>query len=69
MISEQRIKDIEEASTGTELFEAIASAFESYGFGAIGSSDSLTPTEITLSEYEELPIPDGTSYIYLVTDG
>lgn len=68
MISEQQIKSIEEASTGTELFEAIASTFESFGFSSIGRASNVTPLEVTKAEYDEVPVPDPSSYIYLVTD-
>ena len=68
MISEQRIKTIEEATTGTELFESIASAFESFGFDSIGSASGVTPLEVTQAEYDEIQNPEQTGYIYLVTD-
>lgn len=69
MISENHIKNIEEANTGEVLFEAIAEAFESFGFSSIDSQSLATPIEITQSEYDELPSPDLTNNIYLVTDG
>ena len=68
MITEERIKAIEEASTGTELFEAIADAFESFGYASIGSASNVTPLEVTKAEYDEVPVPDTSGYIYLVTD-
>ncbi len=69
MISENHIKNIEEANTGEVLFEAIAEAFESLGYASIGSQTSITPVEITQSDYDELPDPDLNNNIYLITDG
>lgn len=69
MISKERVEAIEESTTGAELFENVAEAFEAYGFSSIGESNVITPVEITQADYEELPSPDSSSNIYLVTDG
>ena len=69
MISESRIEKIEESVTGAELFENIIDAFSVYGFNNIDGSNIVTPLEITQADYDELPSPDTSSYIYLVTDG
>lgn len=69
MISRERVEAIEESTTGAELFENVAAAFEVYGFDSIGGANIVTPMEITQAEYDELPSPDSSSYIYLVTDG
>lgn len=68
MISEDKIRAIEEATTGAELFDLIADAFEACGFGSIGGSNIVTPVEINKTDYEALPSPDASSNIYLVTN-
>lgn len=67
MISEELIRDIEEAGNGYELVAAIVAAFMGGHYG-IGSS-SITISEITQAQYEQLPDPDTSTNIYLVTDG
>lgn len=69
MISTEQVAAIEESVTGAELFANIIQAFSAYGFGDIGGSNIVIPTEITQAEYDALPTPDETNNIYLITDG